>query len=262
MPGVTTVQPEPVGPAAAKFVFVAGRNIELAPIRTRIDFYGDRDRDWRPYRPEFDRAVGIIAQDAASAEGLHYEHTPLSEDIISRFREAEKTNTIVVIIVDPWTIHVESYKKFMLDYDKYNFLNCALLIVWNEDDDETKTSLDKLQQTTRKVLARSLLGNSGHIRARVVSAEQLQRELKALAHFPCSGPACHTPTATFANGSVGGNDALDDVAPSLGRAPRTERDPLRGHGGLRHEATSNHGPLPGLPASVQLCPLSVRAPHR
>ena len=127
------------GPRVVQFVFVAGRREELRTVREKLDPYGDEGGfDWQPFCPEVTDEIGIIAQEVASREKLHYGFVQLDANIIKRIADAECQNKIVAIIVDTWTLCLMPYQTFMAEYDSRNFVNCAVLIPWNNRDDETE----------------------------------------------------------------------------------------------------------------------------
>jgi FxsC-like protein len=163
----------------AQFIYVAGKNTEVRGIRQNIDCYGEQGgREWQPYYPEVTKSVGIIAQGIATTEDLQYETYPVGDDLIEKIRAAEETNSIVVIVVDPWSIQVESYQNHMLNFDKTDFLNCGILIPWNREDDETSQSLDKLQANVQRTFTRKFILNT-YFRDSIHSIDDLEREISA-----------------------------------------------------------------------------------
>lgn len=173
---VTATRNERGGPRVAQFVYVAGRNTEFDGVRQTVDSYGEEGPQWQPYYPEYDRPVGIISQGVATTEGLFYETFPVDKDLLAKLRQAEDKNTIVIIVVDPWSIQVESYQKHMLEFDRKDFLNCGILIPWNEKDEETTVALSKLQTSVQKTFTRKFILNT-YFRDSISSADELQREI-------------------------------------------------------------------------------------
>jgi FxsC-like protein len=168
----------------AQFIFVAGRNTDFNGIRENVEGYGEKGgREWQPYYPEAPKPIGIISQHVATMEDLQYETYPLSDDFLERLRGAEQSNSIVVIVVDPWSIQVETYKNHMLDLNtldlnKTDALNCGVLIPWNESDDETAKSLDKLQSNLHCTFTRKFVLNT-YFRDSIRSVDELQKEISA-----------------------------------------------------------------------------------
>jgi hypothetical protein len=116
------------GPGFAYFVFVAGQRQELEGVRNALAAYDEEGRFWKPYLPAVDKAVALFTQRAATDLELQHEVLPLSNALIGQLDIADDTNTIVVVIVDPWTLNVQSYQNYMKTYDKRNLVSCAVTI--------------------------------------------------------------------------------------------------------------------------------------
>jgi len=57
-----------------------------------------------------------------------------------------------IMIVDPWTASLSEYAKVLTDFDKHRFANCAVLVVWNPDDPQTKTKREALLSGVRQAM--------------------------------------------------------------------------------------------------------------
>lgn len=168
------------GPSVARFVFVAGHRKEFAGIRQKTDFYGwEGGRDWRPYLPDANKSVGILSQEAAAAAELYYESLGVSDELVRQIRLAEETNTIVLLLVDPWSIRVQRYRRCMLEIDQLSFINCGLLISWNEADEETSKNYASLRAEVRKIFERNFIISNLYFKDRVRSQEELKGEIVA-----------------------------------------------------------------------------------
>ena len=169
------------GPRESKFVFVAGRRDELRGIRQKLDHYGEVGGfDWQPFSPEFIEEVGIMAQEVASREKLHYRWVQFDDNIFVQLKEAALDNKIVVIIIDTWTLKIPRYEDFLKEYDSRNFVNCVVLVPWNSKDDETATN--------RSYLVNKMWGALGNhavkpdpscFRDSISSPEELKKELSS-----------------------------------------------------------------------------------
>jgi FxsC-like protein len=169
-----------VGPEAVRFIFVAGKDYELAKVRQEIHGYGAQGgRDWRPYLPDVNKTVGVISQGIATAENLFYEDLPLCEDVVRQIHDAEKANTIIIVLVDPWSIQIEWYQKHMLEYDKSSFVNSGVLIPWNEANNETEKNKAKLRTTIEKTFHHNLILNSMYFRDSICAIDELEKEIVA-----------------------------------------------------------------------------------
>ena len=119
----------------AHFSYVVGSSKEICDIPKHLlrdlpSRYGPGGREWRPFYPEYEDSVGDVAMLATAMQKLYYKELPL-ENLLNRIKEAEAKKEIVVLLVDPWTIRVKTYRKLMEQYDRRNFLNCAVLVAWN-----------------------------------------------------------------------------------------------------------------------------------
>jgi FxsC-like protein len=168
------------GPSYAEFIFVAATRAEMQAegIRLGLKDYGDEGWNWKPYSKV---PVGIFAQAAASEESFRYQANPLTSDLMQQLEEADKSNTIVIVVIDPWSLRIPRYRQLMLDYDSRAFLNCGILVLWNAKDAETIESRAVLEQTMRATFSRQLLSNLPQFfRPNVQSAEEFKRELSQM----------------------------------------------------------------------------------
>lgn len=150
------------GPRYVQFLFVAGKRDELMPLRQHVSAYGEQGEEWRPYHPDVEMAVRDVALEVALTERLWPEAVPLGPDLIARLTAAERSNKLVAIIVDTWTLRLEQYHEFMREYDRHNFLNCVVLIPWNEADPETMGARTMLQQAMQAAFMRRVQVRDTH----------------------------------------------------------------------------------------------------
>jgi FxsC-like protein len=168
-----------VGPDAAHFVFVAAAQREIAPLRATVDCYGQAGWSWQPFHPDVKKRIGIIAMEVAAEADLHYQPIPVGQGLLEHLRRAEDSNTIVLIVVDPWTIKIDSYRTHMADFDQQIFANCGLLVPWNQNDSETVADREALQAGLSETFPRVIALNSTYVRDAIGSADELKRELMA-----------------------------------------------------------------------------------
>lgn len=176
---------EPLGDNAW-FVFAAAMPNEFSHPRTAVDRYKTRGgRDWRPYDPDFQETVGILAAKTAAKYRLYFGEMPLDNDLVQRIEAAEKKGEIVIILVDAWTLKIPKYRDLMQKIDKVNFENCALMVPWNAPDPETeqyRTDLSEIVQKTFKF--KSAFRKTIYYSDSVDSARELRaRLLKTFAEF-------------------------------------------------------------------------------
>jgi FxsC-like protein len=202
----------PVGPGSVKFVFVAATRPEMSPVLGRADYYGETERDWRPFGPDVITTVGFHAQRAATEAHLYSDHVPVGPSTLDSLRAAEASNTIAVLVVDPWSLKLPSYRRLLEDYDRQRFKNCAVLVVANEADPRTTAARDGLRRDIEQTLERNLL--EGSVFDQVGSAAALELQLvaaigkvrkqlmgRAAVHIP-TGPAASVPQIVGPGGTA------------------------------------------------------------
>ena len=177
-PGAATLQSlSNTGPGFAHFVFVAGRKQELQVVRKALTAYAREGRLWKPYLPGIEKPIALFTQRAATEADLQHEVLPLSDAFLKQLDAADDTNTIVVLVVDPWTLNVKSYQEYMKSYDKRNLVSCAVLVVSNPDDSDDALTAEELQAKVRETFRNSLTNKNVYVRATIKSATDLSAEL-------------------------------------------------------------------------------------
>ncbi len=129
----------------AQFVYVAARNQELTGLREERLAYGDLGGlDWQPFRPPVDDEIGIIAAAVTAREKFRYERVEIGDDLADRLSAATEENKVVVVVVDPWTVRLESYRRLMRDLDRHSLPTCVVIIPFNDTDEETARNREVL----------------------------------------------------------------------------------------------------------------------
>jgi FxsC-like protein len=169
------------GPEVTWYVYLAGCQADYEGVRSKRECYGQMDgREWKPHLPPVEKKVSNIAQLVALEKDLTPDVLPLSQDLIANLRNAEETNTIAVLLVDPWSVKFEPYRKLMSYYDKNRFFSCGVIIVWNDNDDETMENHRDLRENIEETFRRNL-GESGiFFRDSVRTEDEFRAELSAL----------------------------------------------------------------------------------
>lgn len=175
-------EPVNVGPSPVQFVFVAGNQDELREERKKLDSYGEHGGyDWSPYFPEVKEKVGLISQVVACAEKLPSNLVQLNNDFIDWLKLAKQHNKIVAIVVDTWTLKIPRYRAFMCEYDDLNFLNCVVLVAWNNRDDElTETERLKLESLVQGTFTCNFVKRDRNCFVEINSHDELVKELSIL----------------------------------------------------------------------------------
>jgi FxsC-like protein len=170
------------GPAHVRFVLVAAKSDEVKPPRQTVEAYGDTCNDWKPYYPAAPARIGPLVQRIASEADFTSELLPADQDVQQRIHEAEKHNSLLFLVVDPWTLRLKSYKDYVERYDQYTSLNCAALVPWNLQDPEAAAQMPQLDVAVNASFGRKLAMGDVMLRTRLETEEALRTELsKALA---------------------------------------------------------------------------------
>ena len=170
--------PTPAGPRFVEFVLVAGAQSDFDRDRRRNRiYYGTSPLEWCPYRPDVDRPAGILAQQVAADQNLYTLPTLPDEELEDRLRRAQERNTIVVLLVDTWTLHIQRYQEILSDFDEKNYANTAVLVIWNANDDETVASEAALEEMVRATFFYRAQGANPGTFVRVRNVDEFRRDL-------------------------------------------------------------------------------------
>jgi FxsC-like protein len=167
------------GPNAVRFVFVAAKPEEFPPGARATDCYRQRGgRDWRPYFPDWPKPIGALAQSVAAGDlDFFSEEIPFSVTLPTEVRRAEDQASIVVLVVDSWTVALPSYRRVLEEFDKGGYFNCSVLIPWNDADVETLRQHAVLEADVRGVFRRQSR-HPLYFRDSISSEEELRAQLR------------------------------------------------------------------------------------
>ena len=150
----------PAASGRANFAIVAANITKMGGVREDPHkFYGTGDEvEWMPYAPDQPESVGLIAQAVATERGLIANWIPIGSGLVGLLEQAEKNNSVAVMIVDPWVVRHPDYKDILRQFDRFQFRNCVVLIPWNKSDPKTQAEYDGLRGELREVLSRNFEG--------------------------------------------------------------------------------------------------------
>jgi FxsC-like protein len=141
------------GTQTVHFVIAAPSEEEAAAIGRRPEFYGAEPLDWAPFHPVQRRPLREYAQKVASDLGFASLFTGLDR-LGDRIKLAQQHNHVVVLLVDPWSAEVESYRERLLEYDQ-NREHVAMLAVMSADDEQTQEHSGRLGELMHATLGSS-----------------------------------------------------------------------------------------------------------
>jgi FxsC-like protein len=121
--------------------------------------------------------VQYISYKAADSAKANYVDVPVDNKLIEKIRAAERDNTVVVLVVDPWSVKVQTYRQLLETCDSNAFLNCGIVIPWNTKDDEPDEARAKLTAEMKAAFKRTLRLKHIYFRDSVQTAEDLEQEL-------------------------------------------------------------------------------------
>ncbi len=144
----------------ANFAFVAGDAQEMLALRPDSQQYygGGGALDWRPYAPGETQPIALIAQKVANDKDLIVNWVAAKAGLVAALQQAERENSVVIVVVDPWTAMLPTYRQILSHFDQFQFRNCVVLIPWNRLDPRTQNEQDRLFQCLRQTLARNYEG--------------------------------------------------------------------------------------------------------
>jgi FxsC-like protein len=170
------------GPRHVQFIVVAGERAEIAQKagRQNLDAYGAAPQDWRPFLPPRSARIGPILQGIAAEEDFTSDVVDVPKDLVARIEAACKENNLVLLVVDPWSLRIEVCGDQLRQYDQRDFLHCAVLVPWNDADDETKSTREDLQTELRYVFANKADAHDPkRFKDAILSLDQLKDEVRS-----------------------------------------------------------------------------------
>jgi len=157
---------------SANFIFVAGKRSELENHKKNLEMYGTKgQKDWKPFNE--DDEIWFIAQNIATKKHLEYNHVNIDEDLINTIKVTEM-KSVVIIIVDPWSLKINSYKTQMELYDQINLINSGILVLWKMTDKETINNLDELRTNLQRTFLHCVFGNRADFKGEITSQNDLE----------------------------------------------------------------------------------------
>jgi len=166
------------GPKSARFIFVAATRPQIASVKQQVEAYdGQSGFHWRPFHPQED-TVGYFAMEAALQQRIQYNELSFGQDLAQQLEQAHRENSIVLVLLDAWTLKVEPYQSWMRPYDRVSLPNCALLVPWNDGDAETVAQRTILQDHLQVTLPAKFLSRPSLFFRDASSAEELRQTLR------------------------------------------------------------------------------------
>lgn len=161
-------------------VFMAvGRKSELEAVRSIVGSYDNEGKRWRPFMPDSSLSISAEAQGVIAGEDLESVVLPLDQALCDKITAAEERNEIVVVLADPWTLQLQPYADQLKPFDKRLSANCAFIVVWNKEDQETIQKSGELESKLREIFFNKMaVPPPGHLFSGVDSRTGFLTEFK------------------------------------------------------------------------------------
>jgi FxsC-like protein len=132
----------PSGPHHVTFIYVAADPMSFGNARPAEPYIESGGGDWRPFYPADQRRVHPLMQHLASDPALDFSsiEVPFGPDLIEQIERAWSLRQVVVLVVDPWSVHWDScrpnpeYRDLLRKLDARLDYHWCVLVPWNEND--------------------------------------------------------------------------------------------------------------------------------
>lgn len=180
-----------VSPNHIRFIFVAADPATFGSKRSP-DPYRERGRgDWKPFLPyKSENRIFKIVQQIVLDAPLDFtsDEIPFQNnlDLKAEVEKAWSHGQLVILLVDGWTIHWDSKSQKNLegfDHDSVSghfYYNCSIIIPWNENDKDTESKRDEIEQTIKDTFhfRTNILKNPIYYRDSIRTKEDLRDALR------------------------------------------------------------------------------------
>jgi FxsC-like protein len=163
------------------FIYTAGGQNDYERVRSHRACYGRSGREWKPYLPPADVAVNDIASEIAGRLGVTAKAVNLSElpseKFLEQLREADDSNTMIIIVVDPWSVQISATAGPLKEYDGVRLINSGVVILWNDEDEETRLKWQELEEKLSTVFESNLVTADVTFQPYIHSIDELRANL-------------------------------------------------------------------------------------
>jgi FxsC-like protein len=176
------IELENKGPGVVHLVFAAASSQELRQVRTKLEAYTEwGGRYWKPYVPDVDKQVGFITQQALTDMELQQEVLPFNRKLTDKILKADEqeSNVIILIVVDPWSLLLDSYHQRLNTYDRVNLVRCAILVAWNDREQEPGINPEDVKLKVRQTFLSTIVNKNMYFRDDVSSEPNLRNEVQS-----------------------------------------------------------------------------------
>lgn len=157
-PALATVPPEwgsiasarPViatatGPKHVRFVYLALDPASVGPARLKEPYQDVGGVDWKPFYPD-PTPIHLFAQKTVIGDELGFtsDYLPFGDDLLEQITAAWDARQIVVIVIDPWSLHwdketMAARRQLLLNaLDRQNGFHWCVMVPWNDQDPDLR----------------------------------------------------------------------------------------------------------------------------
>jgi FxsC-like protein len=175
------------GPKHVAFIYVAAHPQAFGTARRAEPYVEAGGPDWKPFYPVNTTRVHRFVQSVVAGDDLDFtsETLPFGANLIARIDEAWRARQIVVLVVDPWSVHWDAQRALPEYQALLQALDCRLdyhwcvLVPWNENDADAMAERDAITATVRRTFDRhaNLAPNPMFYRDGIRSVDELKRSL-------------------------------------------------------------------------------------
>jgi len=149
------------GPKHVFFVFVAANPHTFGAAREPAAYFASGAGHWRPFFPADMRPIQPLLQQVASHDDLLFtsDEVPFTQ-LRQKINEARERRQLVVIVVDPWSLHWDAqqqpsaYQELLCELDKRLDYHWCVIVPWNEQDPSWRSERDAITATVRATFDR------------------------------------------------------------------------------------------------------------
>jgi FxsC-like protein len=177
----------PSGPKHVAFIYVAAHPQSFGTARKAEPYVEAGGPDWKPFYPVNTTRVHRFVQSVVAGDDLDFtsETMPFGSNLIARIDEAWRQRQIVVLVVDPWSVHWDAqraapeYQALLQQLDSRLDYHWCVLVPWNDNDADAMADREAITATVRSTFDRhaNLAPNPMFYRDGIRSADELKRSL-------------------------------------------------------------------------------------
>lgn len=167
-------------PQHVRFVFIAADPDKFGGLRSPDPYRRKGGREWKPYYPEPANDIYPLVQHIVSGGDLGFssDELPFDTNLMIEVEKARDEGKIVILLVDSWTVNWDDATRRLLQaFDQRNYLNCSVLLPWNEKDTDTVILREQIERTLRTTFHFSRMKTPVHYREAITNKDDLTAAL-------------------------------------------------------------------------------------